>query len=109
MADRYSRIGMQQQQSLRLADVVTAPQNDGVGTLDLHIRATKELHHARRCACDERFVSEHKGPDIGGMKAIHILQRVDTFENGVLIDMLRKRKLDKDSVDRIVLIQIANL
>jgi hypothetical protein len=46
------------------------------------------------------------GADVGGMNTVHVLLRIDTFKDGMLLHMLRKGKLDKDSVNGIILIQL---
>ena len=43
------------------------------------------------------------------MEAVNILLRVDAFQDRMLVHMFRKRQLNQDAVDRIVLVQLSYL
>src|SRR6266516_748062 len=65
----------------------------------------KYFHHAGRCARNQGRMSEDERSDIYRMEAVDIFLRLYCFQNRVLVDMLRERKLDQDPVDRIVFVQ----
>src|SRR5262245_5719863 len=99
MANSYSGIGVQEKNGLRLADVVTAAENDSVCAFNFDVGAAKQLHDAHRRAGDECLVSKQQRTQILRMKSIHVLARIDAFENPVFVDMFWQRQLDQNAVD----------
>ena len=56
--------------------------------------------YSMRGAGKETGLLEHHSADVDGRKAVHILGRVDRRDDGLVIDMAREGKLDKDAVNR---------
>src|SRR5262245_7074754 len=69
----------------------------------------QQFHDSQTSASDECFMTEHQRPQISGMKAVDVFFRINAFKDGMLAHMLRKGKLDQNSVDRIIYVELPHL
>ena len=106
VANRNRGVGMHEQKRHGFAHDVTAAEDDGVGALELDFIAAKNFQAACRSAGDEAGASTDEAAEIDGMKAVDVLGGIDGFEDALRVDLGRKGKLDENSVEVIVAIQI---
>ena len=93
----------------RLADDHAAADDDGFRAVGVDAGNFQQLHAAGRGAGDEAGrVFEHELGDVFRVEAIDVLARVDLADDGFLVDVLGRRRLDEDAVDGGVGVEIAD-
>ena len=97
---------MHEQKRHRLADNIAAAEHDGVGALDGDLAAAKNLHATRGSAGDKPGAPTDEPAKIDRMEAIHVFRGMHGFQDALGVHLRRKRKLDKDAVDVVVVIQV---
>jgi hypothetical protein len=108
MANGDGGVGMHQQKGHGLADDVAAAEHDGVGAFDGNLVAAKNLHTTGGSASDESGTISDEPSEIHGMEAVDVFHRIDRFEDAFGIDLRRKRKLDENAVDIVVVVEIGD-
>src|SRR3954447_26363216 len=106
MADRHGRVRLQQQMRDRLADDVTAAYDDRLGTLERDPVLGQERHDPERGRRHERRPPEVELAGVEGMETVYVLDRVDRADQPRLVEVRWKRKLNEDSVDCLVGVQL---
>src|SRR5262245_22095604 len=108
MADGYSRIAVQEQQRHRLADDVTASDDDSVPAGNRNLFPIEQLDNPRRRAGDENRSLLHQATHVDRRQPVYVLLRRDRIEYALLgpgAHRLRQRRLNEDAVMGIAAIE----
>lgn len=90
---------------------ITAANHNGVLALDFNASLLEKHHHTLRGAWDKEWLATTlcKLSNVCSTKAIDILLSKDSLCDDILRDVLGDRELDKDSMDRVVIVQLGDL
>ena len=108
MADCDGCIILKHQCGKRFADNVAATDYHAVFSGNLNIILSEHFHYAGRRAGQKDRVARPELSDIDIAKAVNVLLRVNGFNNGLFVNVLRQRQLAEDSVNKAVLIKPLN-
>ena len=98
-----------EQQRHRLADDHAAAEHDDICARCLDAALDQQPLAAERRAGDECIrIAERELRDVDGMESVHVLSRVERLDDRALINVLRRRRLHEDAVDRGVVVQGAH-
>ena len=95
----------QQQQRHRFSDNIAAPDYNTVFSGNLNSRTFQKLDNPQRGAGDIALAADAERTDIFLVKSIHVLFRRDCLNHFPLVNLFRKRKLDKNPVYLVIRIQ----
>src|SRR5678815_3344355 len=101
MADSHGRIAVQEQQRHRLANDVTASDDDGVAAGNWNLLPIEQLDNPRWRACDENRSFLHEATHVDRRQPVYVLLWRDGVEHALLgpgAHRLRQRRLNKDAV-----------
>ena len=82
-----------EQQPHRTAHRHASPDHHDVRAGDLDLEPAQQMHDAPRGARQWCGLVEHQPAEVGGVQPVGVLARIDTFERGVLVEVLRQRQL----------------
>ena len=104
MCDGHGRIAatafVHQKKRHRLSDDHRASKDDDVRPGCFDAALDEQALAAERCAGDERVGIAHRDlGDVHGVKAVHVLARVECFDDGAFVNVLRRRRLHEDAVN----------
>ena len=99
---------LDEQRGHRLADDFAAPEDHGVGSVDLGSTGGEQFLAAVRCAGKKAGTPLYHQPDVFRVKAVHILEWSDSIKNGRLVNVLWERQLNQNSVNGSIGIQLLN-
>ncbi len=110
MRDRHRRIAaaafIHQEKCHRLSHDHRASEDYDICTGSLDAALYEQTLAAERRARDKCVRIAHGDfRDIDGMKSVHVLSRIDRIDHCTLVDVLRRRRLHEDAVDRRVRVQ----
>ena len=112
VGDRDSGVGdiplLDEQRGHRLADDFAAPEDHGVGSVDLGSTGGEQFLAAVRCAGKKAGTPLYHQPDVFRVKAVHILEWSDSIKNGRLVNVFWERQLNQNSVNGSIEIQLLN-
>src|SRR6266404_4212206 len=106
MADGDGGVCMHQQKRHRFANDVAAAEDGGVGALNLNIVAAQNFHAAGGRAGNEAGTAADQPAKVHRMEAVNVFCGINGFENSFGVDLRRERKLNQDSVHRIVVVKV---
>ena len=102
MGDRHGRVGREKQKRQGLSDDVRASHDDGALPLEIASVFLQKAHHARGRAGNEPLTTRHEGADRKGVKAVHVLVRIDRFDHAHGGEVRGKRELHENPVHLVV-------
>ena len=82
-----------------LADDLAASDDDDVLTRRVMAVANEHLANTGGSRGSEPFTALGQQADVEGVEGVHVLLGVDGLDDGILIDMIGQRQLDKDAVN----------
>src|SRR5699024_7470601 len=83
---------------------IASSDHDTFFSIDFHAGTFHKLNDPCRSTRQESIFTDYHISYADRMKSIYILFRIDCKQNFILVDMLWKRKLHQDAVDRGILI-----
>ena len=108
MTDCYRAVFVEQKHCHRLADYVTSADYNAVFAAYFNVVGMKHLHYACRRAWKKIILAEHNFADIYGMERVNIFKRTDCLNNSLVIKVFRQRKLNKNTVDILLIVESFN-
>ncbi len=93
-------------QRQRLADNIATADDHDVGTLDRYLIANQYLLDAGGRARQIARIPGGQEPQVFRAKAIHILDRINSYYDAAFVDVRRKRKLHQDAMDLRIRVQL---
>src|SRR5260370_13210945 len=99
-------IGPDQQRRQGLSNNVRTAEDDRVEAGQVAVYRAKQAQTALRRAGDHGREAAPQPPDIDGVKAVHILGRVDRPDDPMRIDLPRQRQLHQHSVDALIAVEL---
>src|SRR3546814_13121810 len=82
------------------SDLVRSPDDDRILAREIAELVLEQHQAAQRCARHETLEPGRESPSIDRMEAVDLLVGVDPGDDRLFVDMLGKRKLDEDVIDR---------
>ena len=108
MSDRHCAAVLQQQLGHRFANDVGTADNNSIQPGKRSKLITQKQQTAKRCAGNQRILAGCEPASIHHVKAVNILVRCDRVDHCRLVNLLGQRKLHKNPVNRIILIEGVN-
>src|SRR5438445_1091493 len=108
MTNRHRRIRVHQQKGHGFPHDVASTEYDRRNAFGGDAAAPQNLHHSQRRAGDQARLSADQSSEVYGMKAVHILLRVDSLQNAARIHLARQRQLHEYAVNVLTAIQVAD-
>ena len=96
----------QQQVRHRLADDLTAADDDGATPLELDAVLGEQLHAPRRRGGNERGVPEIELAGAHRVEAVDVLRGRHEARGGAAVELLRQGELDEDAVDVVIRVEL---
>ena len=100
MRDGHGAAVAQKQVRHGFADDIAAPDDHGVKARQAAVMVAQHHQTAKRRAGHHRLLPGAQKPDIGDMKPVHILGRINTVDYQIAVQVIGQRQLHQDTMHR---------
>ena len=108
MADGYGAVLLQQQHGSRLAHNITAADNHGFFSAQIHAGVLQHGHNPFGRAGNHLLLSGKQHAGVHHMEAVYIFFRANQCQSFLFIQVRRQGKLHQDAVNGIIFIHFLN-
>ena len=108
MGDGDGGVLFKKHQRQRFSDDVAAADDDGIFAGEVTVDRFEHLHDAVGRAGAKSCDAGHEASGIEFMKAVHVLVRINGFDDAGGVDVMGKRQLHENAVHTLILIEFLN-